>query len=783
MLNTSSSTSTFDLSEARSVAERHWGLSVSTIKDLGSYIDQNFLIEANDGKLFTLKIHHRTEHEMVLDLQNQVIETLAASISSVEFPCSISSLTGNRIEHIQSGQGHTHCVRLLTYVDGTMLGDVDQVDSRIYQQLGQLIGEMDLALSGFYHPTANRPDIPWDIKNAALSASLTHHIEDREIRRIAEYFFLQYETEVQPRLSELRKSVVHNDMHRYSVLVDASNRDDLTVSGVIDFGDTVYTHTVFNIATAAADAMQKSSDPIASSATLIGAYHQKLALTELEIELLYYLIATRLSIYVSNAALQKSIEPTNQHAQIKTKAVEDALRSLISTSPDRVHAAFRVACGLAAGDVNSEVKRQIERREKYFPASLYTHYEQPLYLSRGSLQFLHGIDGETYLDCVNNVCQWGHAHPHIVRALQRQASRLNTNSRYIYDAMTEYAERLTATMPDPLSVCFFVNSGSEANDLALRLARTYTAQKDIVVIDKAYHGNSTSCTEISPHRIDRPGKPGLPDHVHKIVTPDTYRGAYARDDKDAGEKYGMDVKRVIDKLKKSDKGVAAFIAESLIGTGGQIVLPENYLNTIYKEVRENGGVCIADEVQVGFGRTGTHYWCFETQNVVPDIVTMGKPMGNGHPMAAVVTTPEIAAAFDGGVTYFNTFGGNPVSCAVGLAVLDVLEGEDLMKNVVELSHQLRIGLEGLQERLPCIGDITGLGLYLGVDLVTDRISREPATAMAAKAVERMKSLGILINTNGYDNNIIKIKPPLIVNHSDIDRLLQALEQVLTELGD
>ena len=302
--------------------------------------------------------------------------------------------------------------------------------------------------------------------------------------------------------------------------------------------------------------------------------------------------------------------------------------------------------------------------------------------------------------------------------------------------MAEYADRLTATMPDPLSVCFFVNSGSEANDLALRLAHAYTGQRDVIVVDKAYHGNSDRCTEISPHRIDRPGKPGLPVHVHKIMVPDTFRGPYKG--ADAGKKYAADVVNILENITNEKRGVSAFIAESLVGTGGQIVLPDGYLEQVYKHIRNSGGVCVADEVQMGFGRIGTHVWCFESQNVIPDIVTMGKPIANGHPMAAVVTTSEIAAAFNNGVSYFNTFGGNPVSCIAGLAVLDILDGENLLANVSALSEKLFLRLRELQDKYDCIADVRGLGLYVGVELSKMR-----------KMLEKINSIGVLKNDEQY----------------------------------
>lgn len=326
-----------------------------------------------------------------------------------------------------------------------------------------------------------------------------------------------------------------------------------------------------------------------------------------------------------------------------------------------------------------------------------------------------------------------------------------------------------------------MNSGSEANDLAARLARAFTGHNDLLVVDRAYHGNSSLSTDISPNRIDRPGRPGLPDHVRSTACPDLYRGKFREDDPDACAHYLADMDAVIADMRQAGRVPAAFFAESLVGTGGQIVFPKGYLQGIYERVRNAGGVCIADEVQVGFGRTGDHMWCFQSQDVVPDIVTMGKPMGNGHPMAAVVTRREIADAFDNGVTYFNTFGGNPVSCAAGLAVLNVLEDEDLMDNTVRMSARLLEGLRTLQSHYPCIGDVRGLGLYIGVEIVADPGARTPDAKLAKALVEDTKRQGVLLNTNGYDNNIIKIKPPLIIDARDIDRLLAAFQTSLEAL--
>jgi len=419
-------------------------------------------------------------------------------------------------------------------------------------------------------------------------------------------------------------------------------------------------------------------------------------------------------------------------------------------------------------------------RRQHVARNLSISYTDPLHIVRARRQFLYDIDGYAYLDVVNNVCHVGHCHPQVVRAAQRQMALLNTNTRYLYDSLTEYAERLCATLPEPLSVCFFVNSGSEANDLALRLARTYTGQADTICVDVGYHGNLNSLIDISPYKFDGPGGKGAPPTTHIALMPDPYRGCYLGMDWATGAHYAAHVAQLLDQVQEQGRGVAAFIAESVLGCGGQIVLPDGYLAEAFAHVRAAGGVCIADEVQVGFGRVGTHFWGFETQGVVPDIVTMGKPIGNGHPMGAVVTTPAIAAAFANGMEYFNTFGGNPVSCAVGLAVLDVIEQEGLQAHALRVGNQLMASLRELMTTYPLIGDVRGLGLFVGIELVLDRERKTPAGEHAAYVANRMRDHGILISTDGPDHNVLKLKPPLVFEEADADRLITTLAKVLAE---
>jgi 4-aminobutyrate aminotransferase-like enzyme/Ser/Thr protein kinase RdoA (MazF antagonist) len=420
------------------------------------------------------------------------------------------------------------------------------------------------------------------------------------------------------------------------------------------------------------------------------------------------------------------------------------------------------------------------RRARLGP-SLSLAYREPVQIVRGWMQYLYDETGRRYLDAYNNVPHVGHAHPRIVEAACRQMAILNTNTRYLHDLLPALAERLSATLPAPLRVCFFLNSASEANELALRLARAYTGQRDMIVLEAAYHGHTTGLIDISPYKHDGPGGQGAPAWVHVAPLPDTFRGRYRRDHPDPGARYARDVAAIIDRLQAEGAGLAGFIAESLPSVGGQIVLPDGYLDAVYRAVRAASGVCIADDVQTGYGRIGTHFYGFEQQEVVPDIVVLGKPIGNGHPLAAVVTTPPIAEAFDNGMEFFSTFGGNTVSCAVGLAVLEVLHEEGLQAHARRVGERLLAGLRPLRERHPLVGDVRGSGLFLGVELVRDRETLLPAGREAAYVANRMRDLGILLGTDGPDHNVVKIRPPMPFSETDADRLVEAMDQVLAEL--
>jgi 4-aminobutyrate aminotransferase-like enzyme len=419
------------------------------------------------------------------------------------------------------------------------------------------------------------------------------------------------------------------------------------------------------------------------------------------------------------------------------------------------------------------------RKEK-IGRNLSIGYQDHVKIVRGWKQYLWDDQGRKYLDAYNNVPHVGHAHPHVVAAGQRQMGVLNTNTRYLHDLLNRYAEKLTATMPDPLSVCFFVNSASEANELAIRLMKAYTKQKDIIVLDAAYHGHTNTLIDISPYKHAGPGGTGAPDWVHTASIADVYRGPYKANDTLAGQKYAADVQSQIEKIESLGRGLGGFIAETCPSVGGQIIFPDGYLKAVYSHVKAAGGVTMADEVQTGYGRTGSGFYAFEQQGVVPDMVILGKPIGNGHPIGALVTTPEIADAFNNGMEFFSTFGGNTVSCATGIAVLEVMEREKLMAHAEQVGRYLLDGLKQFVGKYDIVGDARGAGLFLGLELVRDHETLEPAAEEASFVSNLMREHGVLVGTDGPFHNVVKIRPPMPFTTADADFLLEKLDKVLRE---
>ncbi|QBE50002.1 aminotransferase [Leucobacter triazinivorans] len=460
-------------------------------------------------------------------------------------------------------------------------------------------------------------------------------------------------------------------------------------------------------------------------------------------------------------------------------------------APDRVPAWRRFTrdpaamLGLAPLAQRDEAADEQRRREGIFASAQERYYERPMQIERGWRHHLVDTTGRAYIDMVNNVTGLGHGHPGVADAVNRQIRILNTNSRFLYRELAEYSERLLALLPEGsgLDTVLLVNSGSEAVDLALRLAQAATGRKTVVALREAYHGWTMASDAVTTSAYDNPfALENRPEWVHVADVPNRFRGTYRgeADDVSVGERYAADLGADLDRLAGAGRDAAAFICESVLGNAGGVLLPNGYLADAYARVRAAGGLCIADEVQVGFGRMGSSFWGFEQSGAVPDLITIAKPMGNGFPIGGVITSKRVADALAAQGQFFSSAGGNPLSCRVGLAVLDAMEAEGLQANARAVGERLATGFRALAEKHSIIGPVHGEGLYLGVELVRDRATLEPAKQEAAAICERLKELGVIVLTTSERSNVLKVKPPLTLTEESADVVIAALDRVLSE---
>lgn len=1005
------------------MARELYGLK-ATATPLPSDRDQNFRLTTAAGERYVLKIANGQERRAMLEAQQAALEHLAAEGELFPQVCRTSS--GETLAEVAGAEGRRHFVWLITHLPGRPLGELRHHSPALLDDLGRQAGALDRRLAGFDHPAIHR-ELVWDLANGLPTVRRSVGlVGDGAVRRWVDQVLEQFESRVEPGLHGLRRSAIHNDLNDYNLLVAedggvGSRRHRL--SGIVDFGDLVWSYTVGDLAILLAYAMLGKADPLAAAVRIVRAYHKVNPLGEDEVEALFGLVSLRLATSVVMAAEQQRQRPNDEYLVISQAPIRALLPRLTAIPWGYATAAFRQACGwpvagkgpavaewlgaqtglspvididwqsadwmvldlgiaspliegdpernteplltarlaveleaagarlavgrydearmlytaplfadpaggqkvtaerrtvhlgidlfttegtavhaplpgrvvvaannrahldygpliilehqtdngetfqtlyghlsedsLAGMDVGREVaagetlgrigatavnggwtphlhfqvilddlglgadfpgvcraserevwcglspdpavllglpverlpQRELTKaetlavRRRRLGGNLSIGYREPVKVQRGWRQYLYDETGRQYVDAYNNVPHVGHCHPHVIEAGIRQMRVLNTNTRYLHDLINRYAERLAATLPDPLSVCYFVNSASEANELALRLVRAHTRRRELIVLEGAYHGHTTSLIDISPYKHDGPGGEGPPGWVATAPVPDLYRGAYRAGDPLAGLRYAGHVGAILDRLAGEGRPAGGFIAETCPSVGGQIFFPPGYLPEVYRLVRAAGGLCIADEVQTGYGRIGTDFWAFQAHGVVPDIVVMGKPIGNGHPIGAVVTTPEIAASFDNGMEFFSTFGGNPVSCAIGLAVLEVLEAEGLQEHARGVGERLLAGLRPLADRFSLVGDVRGSGLFLGIELVRDRQTLTPADEEASYVANRLRDEGILLGTDGPFHNVVKIRPPMPFAAGDADLLVETIGQVLAECED
>ena len=683
------------------------------------------------------------------------------SVGDYLFPEPLPTLSG---EEALEFDGRVY--RVLRYLDGDFLGKLPVVDWPLYG-LGRLLGVMAVKSLDFPARLQELEPSPWDLQHLPLhKANLRKYIKDPHLAATIAYFIQQFESEVEPFRYELRKGFIHNDANEWNILLRNGE-----ITGLIDFGDACYSWIVNDLAVGLTYALMDQPEPLEAARMVISAYCEEIQLLPLEADLLYYLIAGRLCMSLCNSARAREFRPESAYVSISEEPARRLLMAWLRLNPRAASSAFRKAAGLPVVAPPEEAHYQ-QRRQRLFSPALSLSYQRPIIMERSAFQYMHASDGTTFLDAYNNIMLVGHSHPHVVERGCAAMRRLNTNTRYHYEALPAYAEKLLERFPPELSRVFFVNSGSAATDLALRLSRWYTGHKMVAALQYGYHGNTVAGLAVS-HYKHREGA-HYPDTL-VCPLPKVFGSGYP-DDGRAGRFFSDQLQA---SLERAGAPLAAFIAEPIVGCGGQVPLPKGYLEPVYKAVRARGGVCISDEVQVGFVRLGQHFWGFEMQGVTPDIVVLGKPMGNGHPMGAVVCTAPIAEAFGKGPEFFSSFGGNPVSCAIGLAVLEVLEREDLPRHAAGVGQYLIEGLRDLQGRYPHLSDVRGSGLFLGAEL-TDAQGR-PANAWAQALKNALREQHVLIGTDGPHDNVLKIKPPLPFNADNCNELLTKIEGILKDI--
>jgi 4-aminobutyrate aminotransferase-like enzyme len=545
------------------------------------------------------------------------------------------------------------------------------------------------------------------------------------------------------------------------------------IVGIIDFGDLIHSHLVTDLATTIAQVLLGHDDPVEAAAEIIAAYHETIPLEPVELSILYDLIAMRLVMLNVIATWRVTLYPENREYIIGgVNQYWDMLAVWRALDPDNVTRRFFRVCGYwEMEDVNESPKvsketrlAHLERRARLLGPCDYLFYDRPLHIVRGEGVWLYDIDGNRYLDAYNNVPHVGHCHPHVVKAIADQARKLNISSRYMHGLILELAEQITSRMPEPLSVCMFVCTGSEANDLAWQMSKLVSSNNGVLVSRFGYYGSSAATIGFSTEEVPQIK---IPSHVEPLYAPLSNTDFRKPD---------SGITEAIKTLKERGHRPAMLILDSAFASEGIFTPPSGYLNTLYAETRTAGGLCVADEVQAGFGRFGQHFWGFEFNDVLPDIVTLGKPMGNGHPVAAVVTRPEIAEALAAETGYFNTYGGNPVSCAAVLALLNVIEKEGLQQNALEVGGYLRERLQGLRVEHPVLGESHGSGLLLGVDIVKPDGSPDPD--LAGRILNHMSQHGVLIGITGPKENVLKIRPPIVFNQEHSEILLASLTVAL-----
>ena len=747
--------------DLKNLIKKEYGLDVILIDKFKGYENDNYFIKTDKDK-FVLKLYSDLTLKLILKAENEFLLFLQKQDKKDYYPKPILFKKGGYVKQV-SHKGKLILIRMLSYLEGDFIAEC-KINENIISSLGSFLAKFNLLTRSWKNSEIKARDWEWKIESVQLIRNRANYISDPFRRNRVIYFIQQYRENILPVYNDLRKSIIHNDANQWNVLVEKDK-----IAGLIDFGDISYSNLVNEVGIAMTYIAYDKEDVLYWSGILLESYNKILPLKKEEVESLYYIIALRLCMSVSNSAYTKLNQPNNDYISEGNENAWNMLDKWILLGPIQVINYFLKVTGFALKKKDKE-KKYIDKRQKYLSKILSLSYKVPLVMEQSAFQYMYDVYGNTFLDAYNNIPHVGHSHPIVVEAGKKQMAKLNTNTRYLYSKINEYAEHLLSYFPSKLNKIFFVNSGSEASDLAIRMAKAHNANNQIIVMEEGYHGHTQTGIEISDYKFNDSKGIGQPKHITKLPLLKNNTSQIIDSEIEKIKKYFM----------SNGLSPSAFISEIILGCAGQVPLSKDYLKKIYSTIRSFGGVCIADEVQTGFGRIGSHFWAFESYDVIPDMVIIGKPMGNGHPIAALVTTEEVAESFEQGVEFFSSFGGNPVSCSIGKAVLEVIEQEELMKRAFDVGNYYLKQLMELKSQFNSIHDVRGSGLFLGVELVNT--DYKPSSNLASLIKNQLRESNILIGTDGKHNNVLKTKPPLCFSKENVDEVIQRIEEAINKFN-
>jgi len=784
--------------ELAAITKERFGIA-GTIKPLWGERDQNVMVEREQGGDAVLKITNSRESRDTVDLHVATLHRLAEADPDLPVARLIPSVGGDEIITVHGSDGTPHLAYLCSRLPGAPYNSVEVGSQRkqVLHAVGVLAGRTSKALSGFFHPAVGNP-LFWDVRHLPQLVDCGAGIRNKSLRTTVDDLCEALLSTLPAKLKTMRAQPIHHDINQANILVDPD--DPTGPTGLIDFGDMIHGTIAQDVAVCAAEMAFNSPDVIGDAAAAIAGYDSAFELNEDEIDLLWDLMVARCisGLLICGARNLHGITSSNNFDY--EDHYTPILEPLLKAGREQTIETFRHACRFptycppapenVASIRDDEVSDDLlTRRHSILGRHALLSYDRPLHTVRGEGVWLFDAAGNRFLDAYNNVPHVGHSHPHVVRALSRQARALNTNTRYIYESVLEYGERLAALLPGDLNVTLFVNSGSEANDVAQQMTRKLTGRTGSLIVADAYHGITSEIYTLSPSMDWGHGDAVNARHpsntradIGVLPVPDLLR---ADDPAGTLRECRERSQQIVQDMKAAGYPPSMFMFCSAFSSSGILDLPRAYISDIAEQVQSDGGLIVCDEVQYGFGRSGDEFWGFANYGVTPDAVTLGKPMGNGIAIGAVVTTPDNVERFTKETGFFSTFGGNPVACAAANAVLDVIESENLRENAQDTGAYLRESLRACIASIPggtdIVADIRGRGLFVGAEIVRNAETLEPDEDACSRIKNHMRNNRVLIGSDGFHRNVLKIRPPMVFTRQHADLFTAAFGEAIEDV--